>query len=265
MKRNVNLKEKRVAKIKLRRFKAEDIKRLAKIIQLEYLNASTLHDEKIKNGSIPKRTPEPRIVFKVTTIEDFEYTLEPFEFENVEQILNTKIIKTFSLSFASFENNSNIEVAVTDSQYGNTPRTIQVEGTDSTWVNGMFNRLVESINLCEKQSIIPKFRWPIAFVMTILGAYGLGWLITIPLPKLTAAGKPNDLTQSIFAFIYLISFFVFLPLLGIYLKKLWPDIEIVPLLTHERKLEKWRKSLYFVATIIIIPFIISIVANIFFK
>jgi hypothetical protein len=159
-----------------------------------------------------------------------------------------------------YDKDKEIIVHLDDSLNTNNISYVKVRGDDSIWANGIFSKLVQSINTFEKQSSFARaFRWPLSVLLGILGAYPVAWLSTLFIPQ------TEKFRGSVFGLVYIAALFTIGGLLADYFSKLWPDIEIVPEPPHEKILFKRREQLKYVITVIIIPFIISAVVSFLIK
>lgn len=254
--------EKRTARVNRKKIKANDIRTIARIIENEYLSLLHKHENDVDNGTLSENVSKPAIHFKITTSDDTEYSSESIELLKDSGILDTKVIYRFSIGLCYYTRDIDITVDIADSQFRGYPGTIEVKGTDSIWVNGIFGKLLDAVNSWEIQdAIFKRFKWPISTIFGIITAFTIGWLITLPLQKPTAGPEMGEEAISVFIITALFTLPTVLFLFENYLQKLWPDIEIVPVPEHERKLDKNRRILYFVIIAIIVPFVVSIFAN----
>jgi len=241
--------EKRVKAVNAKRIKASDIRALARIFQDEYSRLLQMHEEDINKGKKEKYVDKPKLNSDVTTKDGVEYSSDSMELFESGGILDNKVVTELSLRLSYALKEARIWVHIADSQLARYQSFIQIEGNDSTWVHGTFSKLTECVDSWEKQDAkLKRFRWPISFFAAIVAGFSVGWLFTIPLRGAEEGSQSNDAIASIFVFISLITAMIVLFFLPDYLNKLWPDIEIVPVLEHERKLDKRRKYLWIVVS-----------------
>jgi hypothetical protein len=254
--------EKRTKVINKKRIKADYIHAIAKILQDEYDEFLRHHKHAAgKRKTVMYLVGEPSIYFRVEVIDGIEYSSDSMELFADGNILNTKVITQFYFKLSYTPMHATVTVNISDSRY-HAIHYVEVAGSDRTWVNGTFARLVEAIDSWEAQNNIYKIlRWPISCFLGILGSYFIGWLLTLPLPKPDTTSEAGRLTIYIFALIAIITFVPITFLFANYMDKLWPDIEIVPEPEHERKLDRSRNRLKYVVLAIVVPFLIAILAN----
>jgi hypothetical protein len=249
--------EKRSKAVTSRKVTANDLRELARLIQDEYARLREVHQEAINSGRITKYASGPRLRTRVMTKDTVEYSsdsMEPFEKGG---ILDTKVVTECSISLIYEAQQASVSARIVDSQSSPIKSLIEVEGNDRTWVSGTFSRLLDCANSWEKQgSVFKRYRWPISFFAALFIALSLGWLLTIPL---RGTEKANDAVPGIFAIIFGAAGMPVFFFLADFLDKLWPDIEIVPVPEHERRLDKRRKYLWGVISLILIPVVIAIV------
>lgn len=254
--------ERRTKKINKRKIRANDIRMMAEIIRDEYTHFLKQHESEVLEGRLSEYDSGPKMSFKVITKDDVEYASDAMDLFKADGVLDRKVITGFSLNFFYTSITAGIHIAISDSRHTNRPSTIEVEGRDSTWVNGTFSKLSEAVDSWERQGSVWKdFRWPISVILGIFGGFTLGWLLTLPLEKASESSQATNTTLAIFVCISFIAFWVILYLFESYLSKLWPDIEIVPEPEHERKLDKKRGRFKYVMLGIVIPFLASVIAN----
>jgi hypothetical protein len=247
--------ERRIFYIHTKRIKVADIKLLAKMMDDECHNLQLLHDEKVKSGELTKYVSAPAATFVIVTKDNIEYEGPLDDIQNIDIFTNKAIIEaTLSIRYRISDIQVNAHFA--DDLNVNKHSYIQVEGTDRMWIGGMFNKLQEAVSSFEDQvSVFKKYKWPISIMVGILGGYGLGWLFSLLLP-LTSNAR-----QAVFITVSSMSLIAIIPIFENYLSKLWPDIEIIPFLEHERILDRRRKYLFFVISVILIPLAISVVTQ----
>lgn len=254
------MKTKRLAHtINLRRIKANDIRAIAKLANSEYVEFQKQFDA-LKNNS-KQGTPNtpPSIIFRLETIDDIEYSSDSVELFAEGEILDTKTVRKFHIDLEYKVLSAQIHVAIADSQYNKRPRLLEIQSTNELWVDGTFAKFMEIINSWEKQSsITTRFRGFLAIFVAAVGAIGIWRLIETILAKQSAKEQLSTSDINAVMFISMIVFFMTFTFFLSYIPKLWPEIEIVPTPEHERKLDKKRKSLWAIATLVGIPLVIDL-------
>jgi len=257
------MKEKRTFQVKAKRIEVSGIRMIAKIIQNEYNRLLKAHHERVEKKEISQYASEPLISCNVETRDGVRYSSDSFELFDTGEVLDTKAIALFSLKLSYSAGDARVEVAIADSQQASRFNHVEVEGANSTWVNGMLGKLKEAIESWPKQdSALLKFKWPVSVVVGILVGYGVGWLFTLLVPGPAADSKDR---LFVFVMISLLTFPLCTFVLEGYIERLWPNVEIVPALEHERKLDKRRKWLYGVVGVLVIPFAISAIVNLLIR
>lgn len=252
--------EKRTKIVNSKRIKANNIRTIARTVYDEYSRFLQDRQDKINKKEISKYSSEPEIAFEIAVKDDIEYSSNSMEvFEN-GGVLDSKVIEGFTFRFY-YLHKASIYININNPEYSSV-HIIRVEGDDSTWVNGTFSKLSDVADSWERQNTVYKtFRWPISIILGILGGFFLGWLFTLPISQPLGNLNTSALKAAVFIPIFTIGFMVIMLLFENYINKLWPEIEIVPELEHERKLDKSRSRLKYIVSVIVIPFIISVIVN----
>jgi hypothetical protein len=237
--------EKREYSIKSKIVKPGDIRRFAKVID-------ETCEEFIKNRR--KKDLHYDIVFGVETTDGVSYSSDIMDIFNPDGVLDSKTIKRVSMHFRSYEPQAEAFIRIHDSRYYG-DSYIVVEGYDSTWVNGIFSRLLDSLNSCRNQAFIgTKLKWPMSALSSVLMGLALVGIINIILNFTLGGEKQLPYWLSLF----LVGFMGFIS--GIF-DKFWPDVEIISG-NRQSKASSGVKGLLY---IIILPLIIAIIANLIFE
>lgn len=238
--------EKREYDIKSKVIKPEDIRRFARAID-------ETCKEFVKNR--PKKDLHYVLSFSVKTTDGVSYSSNTTDIFNPEGVLDSKVVKNVDMYFKSYKPSAEASVQMSDSRYGYGGGSIEVEGSDSTWVNGIFNKLLDLLNSCRNQDFIgTKLKWPMSVLSIILMGFAFVGIINIILNFAYEGEKQFPYWGSLFllGFTWVISD-VF--------KKFWPDVEIISG-NRQSKASSGLKGLLY---IIILPLIIAIIANLIFE
>jgi hypothetical protein len=237
--------EKREYKIRSKIFKPEDIRRIAKLIE-------EMTEEFI--DKIPQKDRRCDLSYSIESVDGATYSSNSKEIFQPESLIDTKNIKRVNMSFDSYQPRASVKITISDSRYGYS-NYLEISGSDSTWVNGIYNKLLDTINSCQMQnSLGTKFKWPLSILSSLLIGLALVGVINLIL-NITSESR----TQ--------IPYWSALAILGIcfgistLIEKVWPEVEII---SGNKKLHASSK-IEGIFYIIIIPFIVALIANLIFE
>jgi len=205
----------------------EDVHKLARIVNEECVNLKS--EEK-----------DARIRFSVSCSDGSRFSSKDVALFDDSSVLNTKRVKSISITFSSFDTGSDVDIDITHEDrsvsYSN---NIKVSGDDSNWVNGMLRRLEEVVeSFTPQNTFIEKYRY---MVNTIL-ALGIGttyFWVTSLFPSESLENPPESTERlgelvdqapfvdyfAKYLFAFIIGWFPGLMLLD-KLKTFWPFLEI---------------------------------------
>lgn len=176
-----------------------------------------------------------------------------------ESLMDKKVLQKVVMRFYTLDHSRNIEIQIVHTlKNDNLDNFISVSGDNSTWVNGILQRLSEIISGAEEQSR----------VNSRYGGYlMLGFLIFINVEYYRLFFNYFD---SIGGWISVITVLVFPPA-SIFvatrifneLDKIYPSIELQTGASHMQEQHKKRKSLQWWAVTIIIPLFLALLYDIF--
>jgi hypothetical protein len=247
--------ETRTLRIQNKRINTTDVKRVSEVILQEYLKLSQNHTRRVENNELAKYHRMPEASFSITTKDGVNYTA-PLEKLADSDILDSKVVTDIHFKLYYYIEDIDLRVHISDSLSSGYHSFVEVQGSDSLWCRGIFDRLKEIISSFEAQSaLFRSFRWPISVIFGLFVGYTLSWIVTLLIQQ------PNELRSVVISFVSVGGFMTTVFLFEDYLSKLWPAVELVPALEHERILEKRRRRLTWVITVIVVPFLIAIVVS----
>ncbi len=167
------------------------------------------------------------------------------------------------MGFRDYKTNADIFIYLADPELSDYYSSVTVQGSETTWVNGTFQRLLDCVNSWENQSTsVKKYRWLIAVPLTYLA----GWTVAAIVIHLINIFS-HRFVASVFSpdMLWLVGIGGFSWLIAGYLENLWPSIEIIPIPEHEQKLKKKRKRIWFLLSAIVLPFAIALAAGLLVK
>jgi len=250
--------EKHHLRIENKVVRISDIRRLATLvdaISVDYMDS--------KYTDVPEDKRPYSIRFSVQTSDHAEYQSVSLDIFKQEGILDTKRAVKLTMTFRDYEAHAEISIDLADSEIFGYDSSLNVEGSDTTWVNGAFQRLLDCVNSWENQwTSIKKYRWLIALPLTYLA----GWTVVAIVIHLINIFSHRPVA-SVFSpyLLWLVGIGGFSWLIAEYLENLWPSIEIVPIPEHEQKLRKKRKRIWFLLSAIVFPFAIALAAGLLVK
>lgn len=249
--------EKRSSSIHLKVIKATDIIQLAKLFNEIHKELLNNRDNDIKNKIISEYTSKPNISFHLKSDDGIEYSSDNLELFQEDGVIYNRVFIELGFRVSYFGLNYEARMSLSSNKYSNS--YFEVEGRDNTWVVSTFQRLQECVSLWEHQeSKIKRYGWPISIILTLMTGWFVGSIVFFVLNRFfDELGPSVYYSCTIGGFLVLFSY---LPdkLAGSF-AELWPDIEIVPNPEHKRILQRKRRNLSWIFSIIIIPFIISII------
>jgi hypothetical protein len=260
--------EKRVYRIRNRVIKAADIRNASTVFIDIYKKLLKKHNEDIQSKAISQYTHQPSIKFSIDTNDNANYSSDnpdnP-ELFNANGILDTKVITGFTYYISYYQESLDVTLSLSDSRYGGHSGTITVQGTDNDWVSATFQKLQDCITLWESQkSQIKRYRWffsPILLLMT-------GWILGTIIYYLVLLFQPNLSDNGSWLIPLLVGLWLAMSIslpIGNYIDNLWPDIEFIPVPEQERVLTKKRAQLGWIFSVIVVPFVISIILELIFR
>jgi hypothetical protein len=238
-----------------------EIKKLAKVVDGEFGHAN--------KGEVPRED----LSFVVSCDDGSLFSSEdPSLFE--QPIISSKRIHSIRMSYRNYPQHKSIAI---DLRNGTRSResTIEVTGTDSTWVNGTLRLLEDVMRDAKPQTnFFKKTSW----LSTALLSMGLGYLIIhlllllpIPVSKVQPTGGLAELIENSgvarFIFVYLIYYVIGLTpaaIISQFLdpKDLWPSVELQIGPAHKLTERKRRFFLLQVLILGILPLLRSAVYDV---
>ena len=198
------------------------------------------------------------IKYEVQTNDGSTFTSHDSDMFKEHSILDTRVILKLTLEFRTWgEEDIYIHVELTDSSLMryNSSR-ISVQGSDSTWVNGTFAKLLDCVDSWQSQSTTGrKWKWPIGFGITYLIGLAIVSLISAFSGVLQSPfSSPSSAAIALCGLGFSLS-------ISEYWEGLWPELEIVPVQEHEQLVQKRRGRLKYILTGIIIPVILALIVG----
>lgn len=250
--------EKRKLDIKNKAVRISDIRHLATLfhdISIGYIEANY--------REIPENKRLYSINFSVKTSGQAEYSSSSLDIFKAGGLLDTKRPIELTMTFRDYKKDADISIELADSQLSYRRSTVIVEGSDSTWVNGIFSRFSDCIDSWENQrTSVKKYKWLISIPLTWL----LAWTVFAIVFNLINFFS-HRIVLSVFSpyMLWLLGLGSFSFFIADYIEKLWPSIEIVPVPEHEQKLQKKRRRIWSLLYAIVLPFVITLIAGLLIK
>ena len=167
--------ESRVLRIEDKKITLKDVQKLAKIVADEF--EFFYQTDKYAN-----------IRYQATCDDDSTFSSTNLELFDDDSVLASKRVLEIKINFSSYENHLSIDIRlrneVKNSVFGS---RIEVSGNNSNWVNGVLNRLNETVNSFTPQNtFIHDYRYVVnLFVATGIGLIYYKFVGLIPF-------EPND-------------------------------------------------------------------------
>jgi len=238
----------------------DDILRLSKIFWTVYSKNKSTH---------------ARLSFTFACDElDSTYEFENKKLETEEEFLDTKKIKSLSMSFHDYTNSKHIQLNLS---HGNTTwNKLKIEGSDNKWVDAKYNDFKDKI-----EAIKPQVNWFLKYKKIIyhISSLNVGflfikllWLIPtkkIPYEELSPFWQyVRDSTIIRYATLTVIAWGWGASVLWWVFEKiseLWPSVEFDFGPEHFKQEKKTRKTIGIILSLIIIPLILQLLFWIFTK
>lgn len=256
--------EKREYTIKSKVVKISDLRNSAHIFFEIFNKLSNKHDEDIKKKVISEYSREPAVKFTIQTNDNAEYSTDNLDLFNANGVLDTKVITRFTYVIGYYEKSADVTLSVADSRYISYRHTLTVQGSDTDWVSATFQKLQDCISTWESQeSKIKKYRLPLSIITALMICWIFSSIVFYVITLFT-----HHLNNSVFYVVFAFSLGVS-PTAIIYvesfLKNLWPDIEFIPMPEHKRVLTKKRARLGWFFSIVVVPFLITLIVDLLFR
>lgn len=243
-------------------FKKSDVIRLIKLI-------SSGHQKKSSKDLInPTYTNIELLMHDGNT-----YTSEEYSSDDIDGVLETKRLKSISLSFRSRETESTVSIKLTDSKYG--LNYFSVESNDNSWFRAKKDEIKEWLDSVETQNniilnhtkiveTILRFWLGYAFLLciflTIHLMYGFADIELPPTDKESVNYKFVDTYYiPIMALLSYVAGLLPADFIMEKVKNLWPSIEFNFGPDHLNKIKKNRIKLGYLISALVIPVILIIV------
>lgn len=245
--------------------KLQDVYEIAKILKTEYEKANS------------KKVANCRLNFTVICENGPTYESSDIDIFESESIINSKKPNKIELRFSNYKDDDYIRVSLRreyNSSYSE--NYINVEGFDSTWVNGVLGRINQRIDSTEPQNSNKKLYLNLIFFASVVLIGRIFTIIILLIPgtpdesKMGAASfairqfiHTNDFTY--YFSIYLIGFLVgILPAFSIknFFRKFWPYLEIQIGPNHKMDEIKNRQILNKWILTIVVPLLLMILYDI---
>jgi len=255
----VPIKENRLLRIENKIITIQDLYNLGEILISEFDSLS------------PSSKKKNQVSFEVKCFDPTSFVSSELDiFESQSPILK-KRVKSILMTYSS-ASGRRISVTIV---HGNTSQTqnvvseIQVEGDDSYWISGMFDKFINTLNTIQNQkSWILENKRAIYWVAFIVGfiVSGQVWDFFSDLNqgtfwKIATESIENFIILGLFISILFgaIPSFFFTFLFMEYLHKVWPSVEIQVGPEHLHLEKRKRKIFIQVLTLFILPLLISLV------
>ncbi len=237
---------------------ADDVRLLAKTIQ-------SLVNEYIKDKyrGAKRKSLNYRLSYSIETIDDSKYSADNIDIFSDKGILDRKIVKRVKMNFYDYHDRAGITVELADSSLSYLSNTVEVEGNDSTWVNGVFHKLVDSVNAWKEQyQSIKRLRWLIALPTVWMITYTV-IVVVVLLVRLFSKNSSILIFSPYLIFILASSGFAWF--ISDYLESLWPSIEIVPTQQQKQNLQNKRARIKYICSAVVLPFVITLIIALIVK
>jgi len=205
---------------------------------------------------MPEDERHYNIEYEVQTKDGSTFTSHDSDMFKEHSILDTRVILKLTLNFRTWgEERMRVELTDSSLMRFNTSR-ISVQGSDSTWVNGTFTKLLGCVDSWQSQNTTGrKWKWPISLGITYLICLAIVSLISAFSDALESpVSSPSSAAIALCGLGF--SFFI-----AEYWEGLWPELEIVPVQEHEQQVQKRRGRLKYILTGIIIPLILALIVG----
>jgi hypothetical protein len=217
--------------IKNKVVKISDIRQLATLfyeVSIDYIES--------QYKKIPENKRDYSIDFSVKTSGQTEYSSSSLDIFKLGGILDTKRPIELAMTFHDYKKDADISVELADTQLSYSRNTISVEGSDSTWVNGISNRLSDCLDSWENQkTAVKKYKWLIAIPLTWLFI----WTIIAIIINLINFFS-HKIIISVFSpyLLWVFSIGSFSWFIADYIEKLWPKLRLFQSQSMNRNFKK---------------------------
>jgi len=252
--------ERRYFSIRKKRVTPENLERIIAFAQEEHKHLLSKHQDLIKNDKYPSLVRGPIIKLEIKTQDNVDYIFNSSNITTSINLLQLKVIKGFSLYLDYNDYTIDIEIEHSNSSFNSSHVTIQ--STDSLWVIGTFSQLKEIIDSFENQwTFLRITKFPLSILLGFLSSLGVILIFAQIVPKSADNVVYNDNRNFIITIIFTVVTVAVASFLNDYIEKVWPEVEIIPGPEHERKIQKQRKYLWVIISLLILPLIINIITK----
>lgn len=249
--------EKRSSSIHNKAIKPTDIVQLAKVFSTIYEELLSKHNKDVKNKIISEYASKPRVSFHLESDDGIEYSTDNLELFQQDGVIYNRVFTELGFRVDYFELSYEARMSLSCNKYSSS--YFEVEGSDSNWVASTFQKLRDCVSLWEHQdSKIKRYRWPLSIALSVMVGWFLGTIVFFILNYYIHDLKPSIFYVCTITGSWFLGSILSWPLAD-HFAGLWPDIEIVPGPEHRRILQMKRHRLTWLFSVIIIPFLISLI------
>jgi len=176
------------------------------------------------------------------------------------EVVGNHIINKVAMRFYTLDNSKSIEIQIVHSvKNENAENFIMVSGEDSTWVNGILNRLTALVKGAEGQLKVNTF-YKGLFILSLMLAFNIEFF---RLGSKTFFRVGNETIAALLIFVGPAISFILAFKLGNYIDSLWPAIELQTGPQHFSSTIKKRNTMKWVMASIIVPIVLSVLYDVF--
>lgn len=243
--------EKRSSSIHEKVIKPVDIINLAKLFDEIHKELMDKYNNDVKNKIISDYSSKPNISFHLQSDDGVEYSSDNLELFQKDGVIYNRAFIHLGFRVSYYELNFEARISLSERLCD-----FEVEGSDVNWVRSTFQRLQECASLWEHQeSAFKRWRWPISIILILMA----DWVLIYVVVKISSLFSESVSFPAVITLVVLIVSVICVFNLAEYFYKLWPDVEIVPEPEHKRVLQKKRSQIKWIFSVIIIPFIITLI------
>ena len=261
---------------------SSEIRKLFLDIKLEVEKLEKETDKKIKDsiGPKPDEMTTEQYAVKIDreagyrkgeiTLEDIngaKFKSESFDIFDSD-ILDTKQIKFVGLYLSDHNHDLHIYIEINHSDRYYTNR-IQIEGTDSVWVNGLMKKIDENIDSWKNQFVFIKKNVGISFIIMLLVINFSTFYIFeyfVSLIPLVEDENPDETIAVTVGAARLLTFFItgifslfFTNFMFDRVNSIWLDVELHTGKEHNMIEKERRKKIAFIILVFVVPIITSLI------
>lgn len=257
------MEESRSVSVKDKIVKLPDIISIGNLIFLEY--------EKLKNI-----TQYSQFKVELDFEDDTEYRFKNEEFDAVKSYLENKRLEAISIILSSSDPLSIIAFTIKSGDLSYI--RIRVEGTESTWVNGIFKKMEDTVLSWPPQNtVLKRYNKLIALILSLfLGYYFIEIIKLMPSEEKQYSEIPKWVEFIKYLITeYPLSRHIIQSMLGVIptyfpsillvdkISTLWPSVELQLGPNHAQVESRRRNIIYSIIILIVLPLLISIISKYF--